>query len=296
MKKLLFIYNPHAGKERIRSWLSRILDAFTQAGYLTTTYPTQGPGEATQITAAMADRYDLLVCSGGDGTLNEVVAGLMEVQNKPPLGYIPAGSTNDFSSNLHLPKGMKNAAAAAASGIPRPCDIGLFNGRAFIYIAAFGAFTDVSYGTPQQFKNMFGHAAYVMESLGRLANLKSYTITAEYDDGLLEGEFLFGMVSNTISVGGFKGIPSSLVSLDDGLFEVLLVRQPTSAAEFYEILLALTLQKPTVEGPVIAFRTSKLKLTCGENIPWTLDGEYGGDPEIAEIENCKHAITIIHGK
>jgi diacylglycerol kinase (ATP) len=296
MKKLLFIYNARAGKGKIKQTLPAILDCFTRAGYLVTAYPTQAKADATRIVAELGGEYDRVVCSGGDGTLNETISGLLEVENRPVLGYVPAGTTNDFSKNLMLPRGMEGAAETAVEGVPRPCDIGRFNGRPFVYVAAFGAFTDVSYDTPQEFKSMFGHLAYIMEGVTRLGSLKSYVLRVEHDGGIVEGEFLYGMVSNTISVGGFQGMPAEEVKLDDGLFEVLLVRQPKNANELQSIVVTLARQSPPPGGAVALFHTSRLKVTCAEPVPWTLDGEYGGAPAVVEIENCKHAITIVWGK
>ena len=296
MKKLLFIYNAKAGKSKVKQALPAILDCFTQAGYLVTAYPTQGKADATRIAACLGGEYDRVVCSGGDGTLNETISGLLEIENRPVLGYVPAGTTNDFSKNLMLPRGIEGAAEAAVKGVPRPCDIGRFNGRPFVYVAAFGAFTDVSYDTPQEFKSMFGHLAYIMEGVTRLGSLKSYVLRLEHDEGMIEGEFLYGMVSNTISVGGFQGMPAEEVKLDDGLFEVMLVRQPKNANELQSIVVTLARQSPPPGGAVSLFHTSRLKVTCAEPVPWTLDGEYGGAPDVVEIENCKHAITIVWGK
>lgn len=296
MKKLLFVYNLHAGKGIIKAHLPNVLGIFAEAGYLVTAHPTRGKGDATGVVAELASGYDRVVCSGGDGTLSEVISGLMGLEKRPPLGYIPTGTTNDFSRNLSLPRGVERQAGVAVNGIPRPCDMGRFNEKPFLYVAAFGAFTDVAYGTPQQFKNIFGHLAYVLEGVGRLNSLKSYPLEVEYDSGSLKGDFLFGMVSNTVSVGGFKGLPAKDIKLDDGLFEVVLVRQPAKVGDFQAILRALTLRIPSFEGPVVAFRGGKVKISCSEELPWTLDGEFGGAPAVAEIRNCRHAVTILHGK
>lgn len=296
MKTMLFIYNLHAGKGILKTHLSGVLGIFAKAGYLVTVHPTQGKEDATRIVAELASGYDRVVCSGGDGTLSEVISGLMAQEKRPPLGYIPTGTTNDFSRNLALPRGVENQAAAAVDGVPRPCDMGRFNEKPFLYVAAFGAFTDVAYGTPQQFKNIFGHLAYVMEGVGRLSSLKNYSLEVEHDCGSLKGDFLFGMVSNTVSVGGFQGLPAKDIKLDDGLFEVVLVRQPAKAGDLQAILRALTLRIPSFEGPVVAFRSGKVKVTCSEELPWTLDGEFGGAPATAEIRNCRHAVTIVYGK
>lgn len=296
MKKLLLIYNPHAGKGKVRPALAGILDRLTQAGWLVTARPTTGPGEATGLAAELGGEYERVVCCGGDGTLNEVVSGLLRLENPPVLGYIPTGTTNDFSRNLALPKGLVNAAATAGAGFPRACDMGRFNERNFVYIAAFGAFTDVSYDTPQQFKNMFGHLAYILEGVSRIASLKTYDLRIEHDGGTVEGEFLYGMVSNTISVGGFLDLPADQVCLDDGKFEVILIRAPKTAQELQGIILALARQSPDASnGAVLGFHTAKLRVTCAQPLPWTLDGEYGGDPTVAEIENQQRAIRIVRG-
>lgn len=296
MKKLLFIYNTHAGKGLLKNHLADALDAFVKAGWDVTVRPTQGAGDATAAALERAGEFDRIVCSGGDGTLHEVVAGLMQRQDRPEVGYIPAGTTNDFAKNLSLPRGMAAMAQTAAAGVPRPVDIGRFNDRTFIYVAAFGAFTDVSYNTPQQFKNLFGHLAYVLEGATRLGSIQAYPLTVEHDGGVEEGEFCYGMVSNTVSVGGFKGAPADTVKLDDGLFECVLVRLPQNAVQLQAVIRALLQMAPDENGLVVSLRTSHLNITCPDELPWTLDGEYGGSPRQAEIQNCAQALRIVYGK
>ena len=297
MKRLLFIYNPQAGRGIIKNHLAAVADLFTKAGYLVTVWPTQGKEDAAHVAAQQGWWYDRVVCCGGDGTLSETVSGLLTLDQPPVLGYIPAGTTNDFSKNLGLPRGVENAAATAAAGVPRPCDMGRFNERTFVYVAAFGIFTDVSYGTPQHFKSAFGHLAYVLEGATKLGDLgRSHHLKAVYDGGELEGDFLYGMVTNTSSVGGFKIFPPSQISLNDGVFEVVLIRQPRSLADFQETLLALARQSTGARGRVEAFHTSRLTITAQDPIPWTLDGEYGGAPETAKIENLHKALTLVWGK
>lgn len=296
MKKLLFIYNIHAGKGLLKSKLAAVLDAFVKAGWDVTVRPTQEAEDATAVTIGRAGEFDRIVCSGGDGTLHEVVSGLMTLEARPEIGYIPAGTTNDFAKNLSLPRGMEAAARAAAAGCPRPVDIGRFNERFFIYVAAFGAFTDVAYNTPQQFKSLFGHLAYVLEGATRLGSLQAYPLTVEHDGAVEEGEFCYGMVSNTISVGGFKGVSAEPVELDDGMFEVLLVRLPQTPAQLQILLKSLLQAVPDETGLITSFRASHLRVTCPDELPWTLDGEFGGAPSVAEIDNCTRAVTIIHGK
>ena len=294
MKKMLFIYNPHAGKGRIHSALAEVIDRFAAEDYLVTVYPTRGRADATDAAARLGGDYDRVVCCGGDGTLSEVVAGMLQLKRPPVLGYIPAGTTNDFSHNLHLPRGMAAAASCAAAGVPRPCDMGRFNGRSFLYVAAFGAFTDVAYDTPQQLKNMFGHMAYVLGGAAKLPNLQTYSLRVEYDGGVLEGDYLFGMVSNTISVGGFRGIRADQVSLDDGQFEVFLVKMPHTPADYQSLIQSMVQQKP--HGCVTGFSTSRVRFTAPTPLSWTLDGEFGGAHTQAEVEVLPQALTLVYGK
>lgn len=297
MKRLLFIYNPQAGKGLIKPHLANVVDAFTKAGYLVTVWPTQGKADAARVAARQGWWYDRVVCCGGDGTLSETVSGLLTLDAPPVLGYIPTGTTNDFAKNLGLPRGVEKAAVTAMEGTPRPCDMGRFNDRTFVYVAAFGVFTDVSYDTPQQFKSAFGHLAYVLEGATKLGDLgRGYHLTVEHDGGILEGDFIYGMVTNTNSVGGFKVFPSDQVSLDDGVFEVVLVRQPKNVADLQDALVSLVRQSHEESRQVEAFHTSRLKVAAAEPLPWTLDGEYGGDPEVAKIENLHKAITLVWGK
>ena len=297
MKSLLYLYNPHAGKGKALQWLAQALDAFTKAGWLVTAYPTQGRSDATRAARELGGRFDRVVCCGGDGTLHEVISGLMDLPERPVVGYLPTGTTNDFARNLHLPRTVAGKVETAAGGVPRAVDIGRFNGDHLIYVAAFGAFTDVAYDTPQSFKNAFGHLAYVLEGAARLPSLPRYRLRAEHDNGTEEGEFLYGMVSNTVSVGGFRGMPEREVKLDDGLFEVVLIRQPQNAAQLQSLIAALVQPAGAAGGgAVTTFHTSRLTVTCAEEMPWTLDGEFGGAHKVAEIENLPRAVEIVYGK
>ncbi len=296
MKKLLFIYNLHAGKGTLRGRLAPILDALT-AEWDVTVHPTRGPGDATVVARDRAEEFDRIVCSGGDGTLHEVVSGLMALpqEKRPVVGYIPAGSTNDFAKNLDLPHTLEELAEVAAAGVPRPVDVGRFNNADFLYVAAFGAFTDLAYTTPQQAKNLLGHLAYVLPSVTRLGTIQPYSMTLEYDGGTLTDSFCLGLVSNTLSVAGIKGTPIQPVSLDDGLFEVMLVRQPQNILQLQDIMKALTNFSDDEEGLVTCLRTRKLKVTSDCDLAWTLDGEYGGDHREVDVVNCHQAVTIVYG-
>ena len=291
-KNLLFILNPNAGKGEIRSKAVRILQLFSSAGYDVLVSPTSRAGEIPEIIQRRANGVDLVVCCGGDGTLNETVTGLMKLDPRPPLGYLPAGTVNDFASSLGISKDLEGAAQAVLSGSPVDVDIGRFGEQYFTYVAAFGAFTEVSYQTPQQSKNVFGRTAYVLEGLKRLTSLKSYQASIEYDSGTCQGDYLFGMISNSSSVGGLKLLDHAQLSMNDGMFEVILIQKPDSLTEMQQVINAVLLHD--YSSPLItAFRTSNLTVSCENETPWTLDGEFGGAPEKVEIENLHLALRVI---
>lgn len=290
-KKMLFIYNPKAGKAQIRNKLADILDIFTRGGYEVTVRPTQKNGDAEEVTALRKPIYDLVVCSGGDGTLDEVVTGMMKSSFKTPIGYIPAGSTNDFGGSLQLPKNMLHAADVIVGGRNFPCDIGAFNEDVFVYIAAFGLFTDVSYGTGQDMKNILGHMAYILEGMKRISSICSYPMKVTYEDKVIEDEFIFGMITNSISVGGFKRITGKNVLLDDGVFEVTLVKIPKNPIELNNLMVSL-LNRDIDNNSMYCFRTKELKLESRKPVAWTLDGEFGGTHKEVDIENWHAAIEI----
>ena len=244
MKRLLFIINPCSGKGRIRNKLLSVLDIFAKRGYRVETYVTQEALDARRKAITRGRSADLIVCSGGDGTLNEVVSGMMELKRLPVLGYIPAGSTNDYAASLGLPRRIENAARLAAEGKASPVDVGKFgDDRYFVYIAAFGAFTEVSYLTPQDKKNLLGHQAYMLEAVKSLMDIRGRQMKITWEEGELEGEFLFGMVTNTISVGGFKGLVNRDVALDDGYFEAMFIRMPKNPLDFSNIVSYLFLKE-----------------------------------------------------
>ena len=287
MKKMLFIYNPKAGKAQIRNKLADILDVFTKGDYEITVYPTQKSEDAMEKTRDRSKDYDIVVCSGGDGTLNETISGMLQLKKTPSLGYIPAGSTNDFAGSLGLPKNMVHAAETIVKGNDFACDVGSFNQDIFVYIAAFGLFTDVSYETGQDMKNVLGHMAYLLEGMKRLPAIRSYPMRVTYDDTTIVDDFIFGMITNSVSVGGFKRITGKNVKLDDGVFEVTLIKRPKNPMELNNIMVSL-LNRDIDTDAMYCFRTSKLEITSTDPLPWTLDGEYGGTHTKVVIENiCK---------
>lgn len=291
-KKLLFIFNPRSGKGQIRNHLLEIIDIFVKAGYEVTVHPTQYREDAQQTVMERADEFDLIVCSGGDGTLDEVVTGMVHSDSLTPIGYIPAGSTNDFAQSLKIPSSMEKAAEIAVGGQQFPCDVGEFNDDVFIYVAAFGLFTDVSYLTNQKLKNIFGHVAYVLEAAKRLTDIPSYNLTVTANGQTIQDFFVYGMISNSVSVGGIKNLTGKTVELDDGKFEVTLIRRPTTPLQLQEILTNLVMPKESETPYIYTFKTDHLELHGDEFVPWTLDGEFGGDHKDVIINNRCRRITF----
>ncbi len=341
MKKLLFIYNPRAGTGKIRNSLSYILEEFASRNIELTVHPTSSVGDAVKTAREQGRAYDMIVCSGGDGTLDEVVTGMMLGGFRTPVGYIPAGSTNDYASSLGISTEMTNAARAIANGSVFSCDVGRMTGdevpseanmpvakklstgenksdmeiqpaagtkadpedqltveklpvaeeRFFVYVAAFGAFTEVSYKTSQDMKNVLGHLAYLLEGVRSLASLKSWKLRFFSQERSGEGEFLYGMVTNSNSVGGFKGITGNDVTLNDGLFEVTMILMPPSFVEWPNIINALLTGAKS--DYVITFKTARLVVEGESPIAWTSDGEYGGTYNRIVIENMPRALPII---
>ncbi len=297
-KKMLFIFNPKAGKGKIKTRLLEIVDVFNKNNYEVLIHSTQYPKDAYQKAKDYALKVDLIVCSGGDGTLDEVVAGIMAEGSCVPVGYIPAGSTNDFANSLFMPKDMVEAASMIMEEQMYHCDIGRFGNQIFTYIAAFGLFTDVSYETDQDMKNILGHVAYILEGMKRLFEVKSYHMKVISEDILGNGEeteveedFIFGMVSNSRSVGGFKNLTGKNVDMNDGLFEVTLITKPKNPLELQEILAAILKEEDNTEL-IYSFKTKKIQFESNEEVPWTLDGEFGGEHRQIDIENRQQALNL----
>ncbi len=290
-KKMLFIYNPHAGMAKIRECLLDMIDIFSKAGYEVTACPTQKQGDAINWTREKSRFYDLLVCSGGDGTLDEVVTGMLQCEYRIPIGYVPAGSTNDFAETLKIPSDMLEAANVAVNGRLFSCDMGKFNYMSFVYVAAFGLFTDVSYETKQDLKNTFGHLAYLIEAATRLPQIKSYHMKVSWDDQEIEDDFLYGMISNSLSVGGIKYLTGPDVVLDDGLFEVTLIRMPKEVQDYTEI--AASILTNNQSSFVINFKVDRIRFESDEEVPWTLDGEFGGRPKVVELQNMNKVLQMV---
>lgn len=291
-KRVLFIINPKSGKGAIRNYLLDIIDIFIKANFDLTIYISQAAGDARKKANEASHRYDLIVCSGGDGTLDEVISGVMETENRPCIGYLPSGSTNDFARSANIPITMTEAAEHITRWREFPCDIGLYNDDYFVYIAAFGLFTDVSYETNQDIKNVLGHAAYVLEGITKLIDIKSYEMHVESEEFTIDGEFLFGMVTNSTSVGGLRNLTGKNVDLTDGVFEVTLIRKPHDILEMNELVTSMIAGKPD-DKYFYQFHTKKITFQSEKDVPWTLDGEFGGYHKEVNIENIMHALTLL---
>jgi len=295
LKKLLMIVNPAAGRRKSRESLYYAATILSEAGYLLNIRNTSGPGNARELAAEKGANFDIVVAVGGDGTLNETVAGLMELdpKHRPLLGYMPQGSTNDFSSSLHIPKHPITAAVSMTRMFrPRQLDIGRWNERHFIYVASFGAFTRSSYAAPQAAKNALGHFAYILEGMKDLNTLRPYRVKVVADGEVLDGSYLFGAVCNSTSIGGLMKLDPDRVVLDDGKFELLLIPTPKTSGELQSLVHALLHQQYDSEG--LVFRhVSSIHLETGEDLPWSLDGEYAASSPVVDIMNCQQALTVL---
>ena len=350
-KKILFIFNPVSGRSQIKNNLMEIIEILSGADFKVVCYATKASGDARRIVREREDDYLYIVCAGGDGTLDEVVSGMMESRDKPfvPIGYIPAGTTNDFATNLHIPSDMRMAAEVIAHGKTFRCDLGRFNRKDyFTYVAAFGVFTGTSYQTPQELKNQLGHFAYILQGVSELGKMRAYHMhvkaieakevgnrkNSAYDistydvfeeDGRkdadytkdvgslqnvraagragsrkkakeriidIEDDFAFGMITNSRSIGGIPNITGPDVDLQDGLFEVTLIRLPRNPLEMSEIVMALGNTEIRTEM-VTTFKTSRITFSCEEKIDWTRDGEYAGGHKRVTLENIPGQLRIL---
>lgn len=291
-KTLLLIVNPRAGRTRSMAPMFDAVARFCEEGWLVSVRKTAYPGHAAEIVEEEGADFDRIVCCGGDGTLNETVRGAMTLASPPPLGYIPSGSTNDFAASLSLPSDPLQAAGQILSSEGKRLDVGTFNGRPFVYVASFGAFTRTSYSAPQNIKNDLGHLAYILEGVRDLSSLRPYPATVATEEEVFDGDFLFGAITNATSVGGLMKLHKDQVVLDDGMFEMLLVPNPASAAELQELIRSLVLQDFT-KGGVVFRHVPAVSVTTPEGFPWTLDGEYGSGAEQVEIRNLPRRLKFL---
>lgn len=293
MKKLLFIMNPFAGQKKANKVLPEILMLFTEAGYEINVSMTTGPGAATRLAAERGGRADLVVCCGGDGTLNETISGLQMAGIQVPVGYIPSGTTNDFASSLKLSHNPIQAAKDIIEGEPVAYDIGKFGDRYFSYVASFGAFTKSSYAVPQTVKNALGHTAYILGGISELSQIRNEHVRMEIDGEVVEDDFLFGAICNSTSVGGILQLDPKVVDMSDGKFEVLLVRAPRNLTEITECIQAVQNQDYDNCAMITFTSASRIQVTASAEMPWTLDGEREDGHEELTVENLHNAIRLM---
>lgn len=292
-KKLLIIANPKSGTARLKELLLQIVQIFSNGGYLVTVYPTKARGDATIFASKIKENeYDRIVVCGGDGTLNEVITGFMQSGLKCTIGYIPLGTLNEWSSSLNISRGALTAAKDILDGEYAQLDIGQFNDKFFTYTASFGAFTKASYATSQKVKNVLGQAAYFLSGIKCLADIKTIHLKFKYDGKEVEDDYLFGAVSNSMSVGGVVKFKENLVKLNDGLFEVVLIKKPSSIAQFNSIVNGI-LRKDLTHDGIEFFHTNEITVIGGEKVAWTLDGEYSPGSDVVKITNIPSALHLM---
>ena len=293
MKKVLFIYNPYAGQIQIKNQLWSLLNEFSAADYNLTVRATTDSNDCANYIEKYGSKFDLIIVSGGDGTMNNAVNGLFKLDKSIPIGYIPAGTTNDYAASLKLPKKMPQAAKLIIENQPVDYDIGKFNDMYFVYIAAFGLFTEVPYTTDQQAKNLLGHFAYVLEGVKSLSSIKTYHVEIKSQQWQGSGEYIYGMITNSLSVGGLYDMSKEDVRLDDGLFEVMLIEKPNSLNDLASIASYLLGIEKSNEF-VHSFKTDEIELISEEEMSWTLDGENGGNCQNAKISVINKALKIVN--
>lgn len=292
MKKMLFVMNPFAGQRKANRHLADILAIFNRAGYEVITHMTAGQGDATLVVERKAHEVDLVACCGGDGTFNETITGILHAGVDVPVGYIPAGSTNDFAASLNLPGNILKAAEAIVEGTPVCYDVGRFGQHYFSYVASFGAFTRTSYATPQNIKNALGHTAYLLGGISEISQIRKEHVRMELENEIIEDDFIFGAICNSTSVGGILTLDPKQVDMCDGRFEVLLVRRPHNLAEITECIQAVQSQK--YNCAMITFRPAeRVRIFADPQMPWTLDGEKADGSEQIEVENLHLAIRLM---
>lgn len=291
-KRMLLLYNPKSGTQRFSPHLSAVVEKFSEAGFIVTVCPTQGPGDVGRIIAGYGSDYDYLVVSGGDGTISEGIDGLMPLAKRPVLGLIPSGTVNDFAVSLGIPRDILRAADIIVSGVPRPVDVGRFNEKHFSYVAAFGLFTDVSYSTPQNTKNLFGKLAYFIEGVKRLGSVESYSCEFILDGEAVYGDFMLGFIGNAHLIAGYRLPEEMYAQMDDGLFDVMLVRTPNTLKEKQDIISTVLTQEINTDL-IISRKAREVIFSATAPIAWTLDGDFGGEFYSAKVVNMHQAMDIV---
>lgn len=297
MDKLLMIFNPKSGKNSTREKHDTLIRKFKEHGFAITEKTTTCVGDATEIVKHNYKGHNLIVCCGGDGTFNEVINGIMAVKIDIPLIYYPMGSTNDLANTIGVSKDVDAQIELYRNGNINSYDIGQFNDRFFTYVASFGVGSDLSYNTSQKLKNVFGHTAYVINGFvfdlpNQIKNIKPHHMVIEHDGGVIEDDFYFGAISNTNEVGGVFKYDKRGIKLNDGIFEVLLVRKVKGFSDTMRLLRKVIKQDYNTDQLII-FNTSNIKIKSDDELAWTLDGEFGGNHKRIDIKNLNGAVNIV---
>lgn len=293
MRKLLFIFNTAAGRAQLCERLFIITDFYIKQDFVITLLSITQLKRLSEVLTMSEQAFDILVCAGGDGTLNSVISEYMKIGCSLPIGYLPMGSTNDFARSLGYTADFTETLKRSCMDFERQIDVGRFNDRYFVYVAAFGSLAEVSYSTPQSTKNVLGHFAYILNGIQKITDLKAYKLILECDQEKIEGVFCMGFVMNSFSIGGFKNPVSEYVELDDGLFEVLLIKMPKNLSELQQIIADLLGQR--INGNMFIYLQTDVVKIHSECMSWTLDGEFGGVVDMVEIQNCQKAIRLLGG-
>ncbi len=292
MNRILIIMNPYSGKKQSKTHIADVIECLCKNNYIPTVMMTLERGNGIEIAIKYGADYDAIICIGGDGTLNEVINGMLLGNHKTLLGYIPAGSTNDFATSLEIPKNMLKATEKIVNGSPVCIDVGKFGERYFSYVASFGAFTRASYAAPQNLKNILGRLAYFLEGIKDLSAIKRIHMKIETDNESYEDDYIFGAVSNSTSIAGILSFDPKAVNMSDGQFELFLIKYPNNIIEINDIIHSILSGKYEHKNIVFS-KATKAKFYCDEIIDWTVDGEQADVQNINIAENIHHAINLI---
>jgi len=294
-QNILLIVNPVSGRQKAKFLLFSIINFLSQNGCKTTVFATTRQGEATDIVKEHAAANDRIICCGGDGTLNEIFSGLATLDKPIPVGYIPTGTTNDLAHALGLTSNVKEAIELTLNGYERELDLGVFNDdKYFSYVASFGAFSKVAYETPQWLKNHLGRASYFFYGVSEIVDIRSFRVRVVADGTEVEGDFVYGSVSNSTVIGGLVKLPERSIRLDDGKFEVMLIKTPKDPMDFHLIVQGLANQDYNEES-VLFFTAKEVEFSFEGDVPWTIDGEYAGESNKVKVGNIQRKVKIMVG-
>lgn len=291
--KLLLLVNKKSGKETIEKYVPKIIEEFEENNFEVDLMYTKITNNATKIIMNYDKDFDLVVCCGGDGTLNQTISGLMEINKKVSIGFIPLGTANDFAKNFNLTDDVLYLPHNIMSYKSQKCDTGKFNDKYFNYVAAFGVCTKVSYTTKKSLKKRFGKKAYYMKAIKEFFHIKSYKVKLTFDDKVIEDEFVYGGISNSISIAGLQWFKPEDIDLNDGKFEAIFIKKPKNPIQTIKIFNSMLQKNYKNKAEIVYFKTDNIDIEIEEELPWTLDGEYGGTYNKVNINNIKQNVEFI---